>query len=677
MSKNLQKILAGSLATLSSLSVVTPVMGATVDVDTLYKNAYEAMRTAEKTEKQSDINIAMDLIRQLRAVGEEQNNPQWMSDADTWSSLVDKVQHPKLVKIVDAIVKAQDTGRQADINAAFATIEPELPASWKNSYTSAIDIVQQKLQRELVYAVEEAEKESTVATEAAARALVNEVLTSKSEAMVNWAKIFEAKLDALILIDQPVSPGFGPEGNVTPGLDAEVGTLNITEIGEITQKQLTINFEALTSNLDDVTLTIIDNSGNTVHVKGQTLVKGQTTATFTFNDYLQEKPMGVWSVNGIKVDLTVRAFLKDINAVSSENNLKNKLSKEEYTGLVTYDEKNLAEYWEAIKEKLQVKKESFSTVKELQDLINKVDEEIKNDMTEAKYIESLVTVAKKGTKEQFANVLEQGVNLKYIKDVNNDWVSDYKTAIKNNAATSDSKENIQNIINDVRNQKVTVAVNALNNALNNGNKTEVLAALQNSLLGLDAVKAKNIDAYYIDKATILSELGMGKADDLLETNKFIKMLNGKSNVVNATSKSEMLNELKDFADIRDISEFNVLSTENKQDAAEELLKVSYDGELKLTDKSLLEVDKEVKSAVGKVRTNLEDLKLALEAYKNESTIVRAGGNDASNKLRAILNEITGQDVSADKATKFYEASLNDKGELKTYTNYTDVRATLK
>ncbi|MDD7374320.1 MAG: hypothetical protein PUG61_11050, partial [Sarcina ventriculi] len=161
MSKNLQKTLAGALATMSVMSIATPVMATTVDIDALYKNAYDAMRKAQETEKQTDINAAMELIWELRHIGDEKKDENLINAACTWSSLVDEVQHPKLVKIVTAITKAQESGRQADINEAFATIEPELPAVWRSSYTSAIDLVQQKLQDELVKAVEKAEADKT------------------------------------------------------------------------------------------------------------------------------------------------------------------------------------------------------------------------------------------------------------------------------------------------------------------------------------------------------------------------------------------------------------------------------------------------------------------------------------------------------------------------------------
>ena len=252
MSKTIRKIITGTLAAMSTVSIATPVMASTMDIDTLYKNAYDAMKKAQETESQADINAAMELIWELRHVGDENKDSNLINSACTWSSLVDKVQHPKLVKIVDAITKAQETGKQADINAAFATIEPELPVVWRSSYTSAIDLVQQKLQSKLVAAVERAEANRTEESIKAARELVNELLTSKDSAIINWVRVYEGRLNIIVgdgsadddyLIDgdnhhkpghgehvdinKPVTPDtLGPEGGVMPTLPGDNDIIN-------------------------------------------------------------------------------------------------------------------------------------------------------------------------------------------------------------------------------------------------------------------------------------------------------------------------------------------------------------------------------------------------------------------------------------------------------------------
>lgn len=666
MSKNLQKTLAGALATMSVMSIATPVMATTVDIDALYKNAYDAMRKAQETEKQTDINAAMELIWELRHVGDERKDENLINAACTWSSLVDEVQHPKLVKIVTAITKAQESGRQADINEAFATIEPELPAVWRSSYTSAIDLVQQKLQDELVKAVEKAEADKTEESIKDARELVNEVLTANSEAMVEWAKIFEAKLDNI------VGDGTG---------DQEAYYLKITDV-EVNRKQIKVTFDALEKSLDDVTLTVLDNNGNKVKVKSIDIIKkGATEAKFEFNNYLSEKPTGVWNVNGVSFNLTEKAFVKEIKGANNAKELGKVLAKEEYKDLVTYNKDRLANYVE------EFQKAKLEKVKDIQDIIDKVDAKLDKEESDNaklnKYIDLLKKVSKNGTQEQFNNALNQGVEAEYIKDVNPDYMEDYKKEIKSKGEDVKEIADIQTQIKNVNDRKQQEAdqkneaakkeaKTALIEALEGNDKKAILDALQNSFLGLDNVKAENIDAYYMDKNNIKDKFGNN--EELKEINNYIKILNDKVQVVNATNLKDMLVALKSFAESNKIAEFNNLSSQNKQDTAEQLLRVTcVNGKLTFTDVNESLVKLEVIAQANKVKENLNDLQKALQDLNRIRT---KSVDDVTLPLRNALKAITTNEISVELADKFYEASVNSKGELTPYKDYTQVRTVL-
>lgn len=666
MSKNLQKTLAGALATMSVMSIATPVMATTVDIDALYKNAYDAMRKAQETEKQTDINAAMELIWELRHIGDERKDENLINAACTWSSLVDEVQHPKLVKIVTAITKAQESGRQADINEAFATIEPELPAVWRSSYTSAIDLVQQKLQDELVKAVEKAEADKTEESIKDARELVNEVLTANSEAMVEWAKIFEAKLDNI------VGDGTG---------DQEAYYLKITDV-EVNRKQIKVTFDALEKSLDDVTLTVVDNNGNEVKVKSVAIIKkGATEAKFEFNNYLPEKPTGVWTVNGVSFNLTKKAFVKEVKDASNDEKLGKVLAKEEYKDLVTYNKDRLANYVE------ELQKAELKEVKDIQDIIDKVDAKLDKEESDNaelnKYIDLLKKVSKNGTQEQFNNVLNEGVEAKYIKDVNPDYMEDYKKEIKGKGEDVKEIADIQTQIKNVNDRKQQEAdqkneaakkeaKTALIEALEGNDKKAILDALQNSFLGLDNVKAENIDAYYMDKNNIKDKFGNN--EELKEINNYIKILNDKVQVVNATNLKDMLVALKSFAESNKIAEFNNLSSQNKQDTAEQLLRVTcVNGKLTFTDVNESLVKLEVIAQANKVKENLNDLQKALQDLNRIRT---KSVDDVTLPLRNALKAITTNEISVELADKFYEASVNSKGELTPYKDYTQVRTVL-
>ena len=702
MSKNLQKTLAGALATMSVMSIATPVMATTVDIDALYKNAYDAMRKAQETEKQTDINAAMELIWELRHIGDERKDENLINAACTWSSLVDEVQHPKLVKIVTAITKAQESGRQADINEAFATIEPELPAVWRSSYTSAIDLVQQKLQDELVKAVEKAEADKTEESIKDARELVNEVLTANSEAMVEWAKIFEAKLDNIVgdgtgdddyLIDDEIQDGTGDDdyliddeiqdgtGDDDCLIDQEAYDLKITDV-EVNRKQIKVTFDALEKSLDDVTLTVVDNNGNEVKVKSVAIIKkGATEAKFEFNNYLLEKPTGVWTVNGVSFNLTEKAFVKEVKDASNDEKLGKVLAKEEYKDLVTYNKDRLANYVE------ELQKAELKEVKGIQDIIDKVDAKLDKEESDNaelnKYIDLLKKVSKNGTQEQFNNVLNEGVEAKYIKDVNPDYMEDYKKEIKSKGEDVKEIADIQTQIKNVNDRKQQEAdqkneaakkeaKTALIEALEGNDKKAILDALQNSFLGLDNVKAENIDAYYMDKNNIKDKFGNN--EELKEINNYIKILNDKVQVVNATNLKDMLVALKSFAESNKIAEFNNLSSQNKQDTAEQLLRVTcVNGKLTFTDVNESLVKLEVIAQANKVKENLNDLQKALQDLNRIRT---KSVDDVTLPLRNALKAITTNEISVELADKFYEASVNSKGELTPYKDYTQVRTVL-
>ena len=659
MSKNLQKTLAGALATISTVSIATPVMATSVDIDTVYKNAYDAMRKAQAEDTQDAINEARVAINELLEIGKEKNDEHLINAACTWSSEVDKVQHPKLVKIVDAITKAQETGRQADINAAFATIEENLPDEWKNSYSSAIDLVQRKLQDELVKAVEKAENDKTEETVKAARELVNEVLTADNKAMVEWASIFAGRLDLIVL-----------DGTANDDclIDQEVSDLNITDI-TVNRKQITINFTKTNKSLDDVTLTILDNNGKEVKVKSiDTIQKGETEATFEFVNYLSVAPTGVWNVNGVSFNLTEKAFVEAVKSANDDTQLGAVLTMEAYKGLVTYNEDRLASYVAELK-----KAESLKEVKDIQDVIDAVDAKLDKEQevitSKEQYIELLKEVVEIGTQGQFDNLLNQGVELGYIKNINPEHMKDYKEEIRNKGNDVEEIKDIQTQIDNVNNKKVDAAKNALEKALGGNDKKEILTALQNSLLGLDNVKAENINHYVLEATSLKAKLEK-ETDSLKQTNELLEIINKKANVVNAKTSKEMLTALVTYSDIQKIDEFNDLSQGKRQDTVEELLNsLSPEKEYRMGA-----IENEIVKASSQVIRKLTNVNNALVNLANDRGDIKIEARTEANTtaLRNALKEIIGNEISVTQADTFYNNSIKN-GELVDYTNYTDVR----
>lgn len=669
MSKNLQKTLAGALATMSVMSIATPVMATTVDIDALYKNAYDAMRKAQETQTQTDINAAMELIRELRHIGDERKDENLINAACTWSSLVDEVQHPKLVKIVTAITKAQESGRQADINEAFATIEPELPAVWRSSYTSAIDLVQQKLQDELVKAVEKAEADKTEESIKDARELVNEVLTANNEAIVEWAKIFEAKLDNIVgdgtgdddyLIDDEIQDGTGDDDFL---IDQEAYDLKITD-AEVNRKQIKVTFEALEKSLDDVTLTVVDNNGNEVKVKSVAIIKkGATEAKFEFNNYLSEKPTGVWTVNGEKFNLTEVNFVEDVKEAGTTEALKVVLAKKEYKGLVAYNEERADKYLK------ELQKAKLEKVKDVQDIIDKVDAELDKQESESEYINLLKELLKSGSDDQLLNELSSK-----FQGINKELVNEYRTKLTEELSNKQIElTQIQKVIDDINKEananKINDAKTDLKTALEGSDKKAMLEALQNSLLGLDNVKAENIDHYVLDKENIKHKLE--KHTGLEKVNEYLNMINEKADVVNANTLENMIKALGEFSQTRNFGDFNNLSTVKKQDTAEELLRNISSQEKQY---SIGDLEKEIVKINKDIKDKLDNLNAALKGLKDARKEKKA--DDLTLPLRNALKEIINKDVEVSEADKFYNNSFDSKGELVEYSNYTDIRTAL-
>lgn len=149
-------------------------------IDKLYSIAYAATVNSINLKTQKSINDARENVSVLRgtdagwAIGE-------------FSKQVDKVQNPFLVNIVNAITKAQQSGRQVDINAARASIDSDLPQVWKNSYSSALDIVQQGLMKQLVDANNKAVLSKIPEDKAAVDTLLAEIKLSSDSSINAWA----------------------------------------------------------------------------------------------------------------------------------------------------------------------------------------------------------------------------------------------------------------------------------------------------------------------------------------------------------------------------------------------------------------------------------------------------------------------------------------------------------
>lgn len=219
------------LITASFLGMCTTKVWALTD-NQLYINAYNSTVAALSAKTQVSINAARTSINALKgtsaafAIGE-------------FSHQVDTVQHPILVKAVNAITLAQTTPTQANINAAKAAIDPNMPDVWKNSYSQAVDVVQQKLISAALNAYNTAAQSKLKADVDAATAKLTELKTSSDSGVVSWANSIQAMVNTI---------------SIQPGIkQGTLSSVNITANGTVLTKTITPN--AYKANVYDVTYT--------------------------------------------------------------------------------------------------------------------------------------------------------------------------------------------------------------------------------------------------------------------------------------------------------------------------------------------------------------------------------------------------------------------------------------
>lgn len=189
--------LCASVLLATNLVLSTPVQAAT-NVDLLYKNAYTATNNALKETTQGSINIARAEVKKLPI------NLNWA--IGEFSKQLDSLQHPILSTIILSIKLAETNLIQANIDQAKSSIPNELYPIWKNSYSSAIDKLQQKLQIKALNALKKAENEKTEESIKLAEQLISELMSSNSVAIEDWSNSLFNRLKALGGVRVPSSP---------------------------------------------------------------------------------------------------------------------------------------------------------------------------------------------------------------------------------------------------------------------------------------------------------------------------------------------------------------------------------------------------------------------------------------------------------------------------------------
>ena len=642
MSKKVQKTLTGAMAAMMATGVVaTPAMAATTNktqADILYRAAYEATMKAESEKTQAAINEARAAIKALKEYA-----PKLVSAIGTFSSKVDAVQGPILRNILKLIDTAKAEPTQANINAAKEAITADLPATWRNPYSSAVDKVQVELQNKAKEAVKNAQETRKVEDIEAAKKLVAEIATSNSQAFKDWAKVRMAQLEAIKIYD------------------LEVTNAKISNTG------VSVTFKALDEAIKNATVEVVDNNGNLVEViaKSTTLIEGETETSFTFKSKYTNDLKGIWKVNGLEVNLDHVNLIRDLKTAAvktvNEANSQSLFTLLEKSELVDGLVDSLVAhqlYHTNIKKAYEADK--VSSIKDIQDVIDVTNAEMGSDVKAY----DVVKVAANGTLNQFKDILAKTG----LKRINEEFYTTYKAKFatqKSNDAVTFS--NLQDLIDDANDDFVEILFDG--NAIDNN---EGIKMLKNKDGILDAsLVSKYIG--YTEEYIVLDE----KADDYKTQlkNKEEKVYNLKvllaiTDVISADTQTSLKAALKKYETaIGNEKNFDYETQVNENILYYLLKEVNVNSAV--VNNELLNLKKNLTSTTS-VDTLINKLnKLALEqslaelSRKANTVAAKAEANVTASEKTALINAlkdlekvtVLNKDVIKGKVTETYNKFL--------------------
>lgn len=540
-----KKVLTGVLAALMATGTLAPVFAGT-NVEKLHTTAFEATQKALKEGTQLSINEAREAIQAFKeAIGEH-------ADIPTWSSMVDKVQHPIYVEVVDGLLALQKEGAvvtQEAVNKLYTLIyneegtaddiSDEYKKGEKYGWSGQTDAFQNVLTFAALEAVEAAKTADEIAD---AKKLVESLKTSKNKDAVAAAERMEAKLiekeEALNKYD-----------------------LKVTDF-EVTRTGVKVTFEALNETLKDATIEVIDNNGDIVEVQAiSKILEGRTTASFSFEKVLSSKEIkGVWTVNGLSKDLTEEKLMKDLADAKTEDATEKALIKLQKAGYIeslkmaknTTVEKIEEAAKKAYYEALKADDAKIVTAEDVQAIIDEVNTELDTTADEKERVERVKASVK--NKRQFLNALsEEG-----IERVNSEWFEAYATAV--NTDSVKTIKNIKEAIDNINLIKVESNVQNLENSLD-VEKVEKAIELVNEFVNPETTKKENVSGV---------EVEYNVQDRMLEKlNKQLALIN----VVTSDNTKALKNNLVKLSNLTE--EFNydkVVNEDNLLRIVEELSK---------------------------------------------------------------------------------------------------------
>lgn len=605
MSKNITKTLAATLAATLGAGIV-PVMAQTSkSLDELHKAAYTAVAVAKKDKTQKSINDARVVLAEYKAAIEAEEKLGLLPNVNTFSVQLDEVQHPILSDIVKSILAIQKAGTatQAEINEVRTMLEgdqadetDDLPKgfdSYKKTWNADLDVYQTRLMDAAIEAVKTAETEKTQATVDAAKVLVADLATAVRPGMQKIAADLQTKVEAVKVYD-----------------------LKVTK-AEISKTDVKVTFDALKEALRDVKLEVIDNDGKKVAVKEKgLLIEDETTYTFEFEKKLNERGVGIWTVNGLEVNLDAINLVTDVQKTESREELFAILAKSGLVNNLIDEVANQEQYKDVIK--ARVDEEKINTVANIQKAIDDANKNVVSSKQVA------VVIKAADTKEATLSKFTTEFNKLNLERVNLEWITEYRTEINNNKPATGKLSEVQEIVDRINNGKIKDIDKVENLKDDKGQLSEIKIEKAMALVEKyvvvekdDEVEAKAKEKRINDLKVKLAIVRVNEADTQTSLKAALKNLEKVVNDKDAFEYDTLVNEslMKIYlnADLKKVT--------TKDEVINEIQKIQQEA-IKSAIKNITIAANSIKTDKDK-RTDSENAKLKLdilEAFKNLETV---------------------------------------------------------
>lgn len=326
-----------------------------------------------------------------------------------------------------------------------------------------------------------------------------------------------ASADTTTLVLSEISPelpagvelSLAVNGEVVEGTEFKYeapATPEVTSVSAITKTGVDVVLPKVEVAQEDFVIEVLDPTGKMVEVKPVNLEIGDSEITFEFKTALTEVALGTWTVGGVSFDASAQAAVQTVNASTNEVELLNAL-KSSYFVNVNAD---FITSYDALLDGTQ------TTVKEIQDIINKVNSESATAEEKAAAVKAVNDAT---NQVQLLSALQN----KVFSRVNASWIAEYQTAINTAVATAkDEVTEIQALVDGVDSTKVTAAVNdaldELSTSKNSTARSLVEAYIPADTTGV-TVKAGFLSSLTLHDAVVTVSLANtnAKLDNALKT----------------------------------------------------------------------------------------------------------------------------------------------------------------